>query len=510
MRRFFLIFWLQILVGQRAQTIPQNVFRFSMGTSFSEQSWDFDKQSFNFSGIGEHYFNRSIHSDSLRFSSNHDLYYNGSMALDSSTTIENWLTGFNETYGSSLPTLGAQAIDTSMAIQLIGEFLESRKRTLKRQKINIEYGLSNEVTVGVSMPYFSDYSLDRTLSNVTASSIDGVEILINSHTGFMSDFNTFMNSDSYESIPSVTRDTLEMIYDLFYSKSSEYSVRWIDHAQNDPINNLLLHDQFIPASLGKDTVSLSDLVSYYYPTNRKTSSLGDFEFGGTVLISGDPHWSSRKPKKAVYGQIIYSLPFIKTRSSYLKSGSSQFKELITSVGMGQWTFGLLGEFATKGKTRGYSNFGLKIKTNSSEILNTPIELFSGGHTNPDSIVSRIGDTYKYDPGTWVMFDFGMSLETIKNRLWVQAGLHTSFKGQDTYVSKNKEWDKWMQSHLGYDSAQQSTLIQIELLGINSYSKNRIGPFSFDVYAGIKQHLFANNTYQGFMVYSGLTTYYQSW
>ena len=154
MRLFYFLVLCQLLTAQRFQTIPQNVFRFSIGKSFSNQSWNFDKQSFNLDGLGNHYFNQHIHNDSVRFSSDHDLYYVGSTYLDSTITVENWLINFNESHNTSLPTLGPQAIDTLKGIEILGSYFEKRERFIETNRINIEYGLSNEITLGISIPYF--------------------------------------------------------------------------------------------------------------------------------------------------------------------------------------------------------------------------------------------------------------------------------------------------------------------------------------------------------------------
>ena len=53
-------------------------------------------------------------------------------------------------------------------------------------------------------------------------------------------------------------------------------------------------------------------------------------------------------------------------------------------------------------------------------------------------------------------------------------------------------------------------IKYELCLINSFSKNRFGPFSFDLFAGYRTRLIANNTFLGWNAYAGVTVYYQGW
>ena len=78
---------------------------------------------------------------------------------------------------------------------------------------------------------------------------------------------------------------------------------------------------------------------------------------------------------------------------------------------------------------------------------------------------------------------------------------------DNYISQSPSWDKWMEN---YNGTMSNLDIKLELNVINSNSKNRIGPFSFDIYLGYKERLVANNTFQGWISYIGITTFYQGW
>ena len=99
----FLIFFQTILLGQLLPTIPGNVFRLSLGTSTADSRWKMNNNQFSLKGIGRRYFDNDTHNDSVRFSSNHDLYHNGSTYIDSVTTIQDWMTNFNLAHGFSLP-----------------------------------------------------------------------------------------------------------------------------------------------------------------------------------------------------------------------------------------------------------------------------------------------------------------------------------------------------------------------------------------------------------------------
>ncbi len=117
MKRIFLLFAVAGgLTGQILPTVPSNVFRFSAGTNISGGTWNLKGQEFALQGFGRHYFDHLPHNDSVRFSSNNDLYHTGTVFLDSVNTVEQWLTQFNTEHNFSLPVFGPQPIDTNRSM----------------------------------------------------------------------------------------------------------------------------------------------------------------------------------------------------------------------------------------------------------------------------------------------------------------------------------------------------------------------------------------------------------
>ena len=90
----------------------------------------------------------------------------------------------------------------------------------------------------------------------------------------------------------------------FYRNNGTYSLNWIFHAQDDPINNLLINEKFLPPSIGKDSVSISDLVAYYYPKKKNRSGVNDIKLGATFLLKGTPYWALDGTGEAIYGQFL--------------------------------------------------------------------------------------------------------------------------------------------------------------------------------------------------------------
>ncbi|MBT4554130.1 MAG: hypothetical protein HOC41_00405 [Candidatus Marinimicrobia bacterium] len=507
---FFLILLNTILVGQIFPTVPSNVFRFTVGKYRSLSAWDLPQQNFDLRGIGRHYFNNIAHNDSVRFSSDFDLYHNGSMMVDSLNTIEEWLINFNTNQGASLPVFEAQNIDTSSQISLKGTYLESKRKSTLGNTFKIDYGMSNDVTLSISVPLLDSYTLDQTVSDYSVGSLSDVDILLNYHTKAKSDFETFMKLNDYKNLRTGLKDTLTFIYDTFYKKSSEYSVLWATHGGNNPINEYLIDSKFFSSEMEKDTVNLSDLVNYYYPPQKSGSGVDDVLVSATILVKGNPAWSTEGKANALYARLFLSIPYGKTLASFKEIGTKQFKDTKIGAGVSRWGFGLSGTSGFKDKLNGMIYFHSLFKFSSPEILNTPIGLFSGGHTHPDSIVNQVGDIYKFDEGLWFSLNVGGDIEGVQDRLRIRSEFLYTQKGDDRFISKDPDWDQWMNSHVGYSSAIKSFDIRAEIWVLNSVSYNRIGPISFDVHAGIRNSIFSDNTFAGWMMYGGITTYYQRW
>ncbi|MDP6170066.1 MAG: hypothetical protein QF780_08670 [Candidatus Marinimicrobia bacterium] len=511
MRSTILLFCFQTaLLGQILPTIPSNVFRISIGANMSDSKWNINNNQFSMTGIGRSYFDNMTHNDSVRFSSDHDLYHNGSTYIDSVNTIQEWMTNFNLNHGFSLPVFEAQNIDTSKAMSPNGQFSEVRERTVKGRYVHIDYGMSNEITLSASVPILDSYVIDQSYSKVSIDKIDGAQILVDYHQNAKQEFNTFINSNNFLNLRRGLKDTLQAIYDMFYTNNGQYSVKWAFHSQDDPINNLLVDQGFMPPGIDKDSVELSDLVSYYYPDQREGKGIDDVKIGATILLSGTPSWASDGKGDAIYGQLFVTIPYGRTLSQFLDVGRKQFSEARIGSGVSRWLVGFYGSKMIESNHFRRVYMQTQIKFSTTTTLNTPVELFSGGHTHPDSILSLIGNTYKYDMGTGLIINVGAELERFKNRLRLQGEILASFKGKDNYISKNPYWDLWMEEYSGNSPFYNKVDLRLELWFLNSLSKYRFGPLPFDLCAGFNTTLASNNTYAGWNAFAGITTYYQGW
>ena len=495
--------------GQIVPTVPQNVFRLTYGNHGGEDSWDLGQQPFNLTDIGRMYFDHQTISDSGRFSSRSDLYHMGDIAIDSIRTVESWLSWFNEYKGTNLPIFEAGYVDTTQTVVTGGQFTDSRKRSINGRKLKIEYGMSDRITLSVAIPVMDTYEITQSVT-AQGNAIYGIDELVNFHRNAKSGLESFIASDTYFFMRSGLRDTVQMIYNLYYTENGDYSVLWALTSSNDPFNSGFTDARFFSDDISKDTVDLADLTNYYYPSRKKGSGVDDVTLGVTMLLLGSPSWAGSERSGALYGQFKIQSPYGYTIRSYLSDGAKQFSQTDVGSGVTRWSIGFFGEYGFKGKMKPRFYGNISYVASTPEFLNTPVSLFTAKHSHPDSIINRIGEKYKYSEGNWARHTLGFDFEPKPDRIRVRMGTNYASKGQDKFYSNDKEWDNWMRSHQGYDSSLRTRHIMLEGWLINSISQNRIGPFSFDLYAGYQRTISSENTYEGWKIYWGSTFYIQGW
>ena len=148
-------------------------------------------------------------------------------------------------------------------------FFEKRSNTITAQTLRIDYGFSNEVTFNISIPLIELFSINQSFSQVSVSSIQGVQSLVDYHQNAKSVLKNFIDSEAFIDLPGDSLEKIiQFVYDLYYTKDGDFSVSWIQHAQNDPLGNDLVDKRFIPLEMGMeegDYVSLDSLTNWYYP-----------------------------------------------------------------------------------------------------------------------------------------------------------------------------------------------------------------------------------------------------
>ena len=180
-------------------------------------------------------------------------------------------------------------------------------------------------------------------------------------------------------------------------------------------------------------------------------------------------------------RMFLSIPFGFTIEPFKSIGLKQLSQLNIGAGVKKLSLGVFGGYSFNNKSKSRLYGAIDIASSSPELLYTPINLFSGVHTNPDSIISQIGDTYKLKEGNWLKSMIGYEFEFLKNRLLIKFESRSISKSRDDYTSLDDEWDSWMENHQGYDTAMNKWDICLETWILNSKSKERIGPISFDMF-----------------------------
>ena len=523
------LFIFNLIFGQILPTIPANVFRVTFGNDIKgEYKMNFKelngKQNFNLSGIGRHYFNNLQHNDSVRFSSKYDLYHNGEVLFDpnledaipGSLSVENWMNKFNLEQNLSLPVFGANNFDTSLTVDLQGSFYHNQEKISTYQNLKFEYGMSNEVTLKVHIPIVREFIISNLIDSAVVGRIENIGNLIGYHINSKNILDEYLDSNEFSNLSRKRRDSLKTIYDLFYSDDGEYSVTWVFHSQDDPVNNKLVDQRFFPITENRDSLNLDSLIAYFYPEkkygiSKNKTVIDDITIGATILLKGKPNWHQNKTENSLYGQVFVSIPFGPTLSSF-KNNLKQFKEAKVGSGVTRYSLGLLGSKKLKETDRLRVFFKSLFKTSSPELLNTPIALFSGSHSHPDSILSSVGNTYKYDKGSEIQFNLGGEIEIKKNKLLSKSSFNSRFKAKDNFTSKSISWDKWMSEHAGYTSSYSYIELDFQFWFINSFSgtRTKFMPFSFDAFIGLNKTIFSKNTFEGLNIYTGFTTYLQGW
>ena len=526
----FLFFYINLNFGQILPTIPGNVFRFTFGNDLNQNivnkpKWDIGKQEFNLKGIGRHYFNNLQHNDSTRFSSNYDLYYNGAVFLDpkpndtipGNKTVEDWISNFNSERNLDLPVFGKEGFDTSNTVNILGSFHQKQEKIVQYQNFVIEYGMSNEITLSLSIPLIKKYHIFNSIDSVVIGKAENVNSLINYHINSKNHFSNYLSSNEFSNLPGKLRDSIQTIYDYFYTPDGRYSVDWVFHSQDNPINNKLIDSRFFPIT-NNDTISLDSLINYYYPikmigqNKNQKSKIDDVTIGATILLKGKPAWISDERTNSLYGKILITIPFGPTINSFKSENirQKQFKEIKIGSGVTRLSLGVFGGNNLDNYDRIRFYFQTLFKTSVPAILNTPVSFFSGGHSHPDSILSIVGNTYKFDKGSEINLNLGSEIIAKKNKFLFKTNLFYKHKMKDEYVSNDKNWDNWMEEHIGYSSSYNYLDFNLEFWLINSFSKTRLGPLSFDVFLGFNKIMYSKNTFDGFNAYLGFTSYYQGW
>ena len=94
--------------------------------------------------------------------------------------------------------------------------------------------MSDRITLSLNIPIINEHKITNIIDSVQIDKVSNVNDLIEYHNIAKNQFNTFLSSNTFSEFPGRLRDTLETIYNYFYSDNGQYSVNWAFHAKDDP------------------------------------------------------------------------------------------------------------------------------------------------------------------------------------------------------------------------------------------------------------------------------------
>ena len=267
--------------------------------------------------------------------------------------------------------------------------------------------------------------------------------------------------------------------------------------------------------------SLDSLLNLYYPNKRSTSGLGDASLGMKILLYGHPSWTGKEPI-SIYGGVSLQLPTAKKLGSYktkLKNDNGvphQVFDLPVGNGMTRYSYSLFGEFFKYFNKR-LVNITWRIEQGkySRELVNTPVSFLWGSETNPDSIISKIGNSFLHQLGDEFLLSAMGKLELFPDRLSITAGINSIRTERDFVLSENSNWDNWMISRMKdgeiiHDTKKTQVRQYILATFHNVHPIKSFGPVLFDMEIGASFPYFTRHTYTFANTWIGVQAYFQAW
>jgi len=269
------------------------------------------------------------------------------------------------------------------------------------------------------------------------------------------------------------------------------------------------------------TSPLDSLLNFYYPNERSTSGLGDASLGMKILLYGHPSWTGKEPI-SIYGGVSLRLPTgkkldpYKTKSKNESGVPYQVFDLPVGNGMTRYSYSLFGEFFKYFKKR-LVNITWRIEHGkySRELVNTPVSFLWGSETNPDSIISYIGNSFLHQLGDEFLLSAMGKLELFPDRLSVTAGINSIKTERDFVLSENSNWDNWMVSRMKdgeiiHDTKKTQVRQYVLATFHNVHPIKSFGPVLFDIEIGASFPYFTRHTYTFANTWIGVQAYFQAW
>lgn len=507
----FLILLTSYLFSQTHFTVPENVWRISVNPSVTRGSYigpggvkGIQNMSFNLANYGKRYFDHGYVVDGY-YASENDLHNLDTLGLNSNYTVGEYIRYYNAIYNDSIPDLSTDFFGND-SITVGGSLDQEISKTSWGMDFKIEYGLSNRLTFEMNIPYFSYVSQNRT-SKWTSNEIEGLDSFGEYHQGAMAAMDSALVSN-YDI-------NLQLIRNRFYDWEGSNSLRWA--MGGDPFVNGIYGSEFNPFTTNDTTsVTMDDLLDYYYPSNRTASGLGDVELGLKILLLGNPAWSESGNFSLYTGLSVLLGSADRLHTYSYSSGipvvQSHFKTLPLGDGVSRYNISLFGElFKTILRRQVNINWLVRSGFYSQTRVNSPISFVNFNTFNPDSIAVSIGVKHTIKKGNEVFAMAQGKLELIPDWVSVSGGASMYVKGRDTFYSNDPVWDKWMSYREdNYDTKKTVVRQFAEVAFHNVNPLKRIGPIPFELRGGVSIPIVTRNSYSNFSAWIQLVVYAQAW
>ena len=406
----------------------------------------------------------------------------------------------------------------------VGGFITNTKRSLQSQltKIRFEYGITERVTLTLGIPNYASATQENQWG-WEGTIDDSLNAFIKYHTENKQKFNDLGIpedlSNSYD-ISEDLKSELNKIYEFFYTADGRKSVLRLVENEIDPFKSSITGAQFNPFSNSdNDTTNIDSLMIFYHP-NRSTSGLGDIRWGLNFHLLGSPVWAGES-LFSIYGGIGMTIPTAKLISKFNPDKvdgtgrPKQFSELQLGNGVTALHFSLFGELYKTIQSRELKiNWATELKINPEAKFwqrVTPRGTYSVQH---DSILSQIGEVYRFRRGDEFFGSLVGSLELIPRKLRISVGQTWYLKIRDSYYSKNERWNEWMAGgtdlRKDYDTRSVMIIQDLALIFQNTDPMNQFGSTPFEAELSATVPVLTRHTWSAIKVRLSFVTYFQLW
>ena len=509
------------LCGQAYFTLPKNVWRISVVKEAASANWN---SAGGKKGLPDEYFTLD----------GYGLKYYEQLNLDSLISLNEHLVNTDDRVDDIIQTFN----DISEDIQLydfnrsffnrdslnVGGFITNTKRSLQSQltKIRFEYGITERVTLTLGIPNYASATQENQWG-WEGTIDDSLNAFIKYHSENMQKFNDLGIPEDLLNPYDISEDLkseLNKIYEIFYTADGRKSVLRLVENEIDPFKSSITGAQFNPFSNSdNDTTNIDSIMIFYHP-NRSTSGLGDIRWSLNFHLFGSPVWAGES-LFSIYGGIGMTIPTAKLISKFNPDKvddigrPKQFSQLQLGDGVTALHFSLFGELYKTIQSRELKiNWATKFKFNPEAKFwqrVTPRGTYSVQH---DSILSQIGEVYRFRRGDELFGSLAGSLELIPRKLRISAGQTWYLKMRNSYYSKNKQWNEWMAGgtdlRKDYDTRSVMIFQDLALIFQNTDPMNQFGSTPFEAELSATVPVLTRHTWSAIKVRLSFVTYFQLW